>query len=193
MSMIPAPFNQLPNDAVKPFELKKDHILFRQGESVDSLFYLELGGVTLSRYGLDGNEVIIHVAQQNETFAEAALFSDCYHCTAVSTKHTKLWAINKSATLRFSEDNPTFAMDLTARFAKQIQQLRSQKELFSIRSATDRVYVALNQGLLDANIKQFASSIGLTHEVTYRALAILVKENKIVKTARGSYQLLEEG
>lgn len=191
MNNLPIPFNQLPSSATKRYELEKNHTLFRQGEQVSSLFYVAKGEVTLSRYGSAGNEVTIHVAQSKETFAEAALFSDVYHCNAVLTKHSQLWEINKSATLAFAEDNSSFAIDLTERFAKQIQQLRSQKELLAVRSATERVYMALNQGLLNTSIKQFASSIGLTHEATYRALAQLVRKNRVIKQARGCYNLSE--
>lgn len=189
MNNLPTPFDQLPSSATKKYELEKNHTLFRQGEQVSNMFYVAMGEVTLSRYGLAGNEVIIHSAQAKETFAEAALFSDVYHCDAVVTKDSQLWSINKAATLAFANDNPSFAMDLMERFAKQIQQLRSQKEILAIRSATERVYMALSQGLLNTSIKQFANSIGLTHEATYRALAELVRDNKAIKLGRGNYQL----
>ena len=126
MNALPAPFNQLPESAIKQCKLDKADVLFRQGERVSSLFYLETGEVVLSRYGLAGDEVIIHLAQSKGTFAEAALFSQAYHCTATVTRTALLWKINKLATLDFAENNPSFAMSLTARFAQQIQQLRSQ-------------------------------------------------------------------
>jgi len=190
MNSLPAPFNSLPESASKRYELKKPDVLFYQGETVTNLFYLVSGEVTLSRYGLAGDEVIIHQAKPTETFAEAALFSEVYHCNAIATQDTQLWKINKTATLAFAKEDPVFAMDLTARFAKQIQQLRSQKELLAVRSATERVYIALNQGFLNGNIKQFANAIGLTHETTYRALAALVTENRVMKNGRGNYSIL---
>lgn len=190
MNPLPAPFDLLPESASKSCELKKKDEIFYQGEHVSHLFYLVSGEVTLSRYGLAGNEVIIHQARPRETFAEAALFSEVYHCDAIATQDTLLWKINKATTLAFAKENPVFAMALTARFARQIQQFRSQKELLAVRSAMERVYLALNQGLLNSNIKQFANAIGLTHEATYRALAALVKENRVVKNGRGSYSVL---
>lgn len=189
MNNLPDPFNLLPKSASKRYELKKTDVLFRQGEQVANLYFLISGEVTLSRYGLAGDEVIIHLAQPRETFAEAALFSKAYHCNAIATQDSELWKISKTAILKFAEGNPKFSMDLTARFARQIQQLRGQKELLAIRSATERVYIAINQGLLGHSIKQFASTIGLTHEVVYRALTELVKENRMIKKGRGHYSL----
>ena len=189
MNTLPAPFNQLATEAINQYDLKKYETLFNQGEQVSGLYYLETGEVTLSRYSLAGEETIIHLAQPQETFAEAALFSDTYHCNAVATQNSLLWKINKQAVLNFANVNSEFALKLTARFASQIQMLRSQKELLAIRSADERVYIALSQGLLGASIKKFSATIGLTHEATYRALAKLVMDNRIIKKGRGSYTL----
>ena len=189
MNNLPDPFNQLPTQAFTKLELKKQETLFHQGESVSGMFYLESGEVTLSRYGLAGEETIIHLAQQQETFAEAALFSDVYHCNAVATENTQIIKINNQLVLKHAEEHPEFSMKLMVRFASQIQILRSQKELVSIRSAQERVYVALGQGLLKDSIKKFSATIALSHEATYRALAKLVSDKRIIKMGRGHYSL----
>jgi CRP-like cAMP-binding protein len=189
MNNLPDPFNQLPTQAFTKLELKKQETLFHQGESVSGMFYLESGEVTLSRYGLAGEETIIHLAQQQETFAEAALFSDVFHCNAVATENTQIIKINNRLVLKHAEEHPEFSMKLMARFASQIQILRSQKELVSIRSAQERVYVALGQGLLKDSIKKFSAIIALSHEATYRALAKLVSDKRIIKVGRGHYSL----
>lgn len=189
MNNLPDPFNQLPTQAFMKLELKKQETLFHQCESVSGMFYLESGEVTLSRYGLAGEETIIHLAQQQETFAEAALFSDVYHCNAVATENTQIIKINNRLVLKHAEEHPEFSMKLMARFASQIQILRSQKELVSIRSAQERVYVALGQGLLKDSIKKFSATIALSHEATYRALAKLVSDKRIIKMGRGHYSL----
>lgn len=67
---------------------------------------------------------------------------------------------------------------------------RWSQELLAIRSAQERVYAALCEGMLTLAIKHFAASIGLAPETTYRAFADLVKDERIVKTARGSYGLI---
>lgn len=193
MKNLPIPFDQLPESATKRYQFNKTDVLFQQGDPVSHLFYLESGEVVLSRFGLNGDEVVIHLAQSKQTFAEASLFSDIYHCTATVTSPTWLWKIDKLATLSYAENNPAFSMSLMACFAEQIQQLRSQKELLVIRSAQTRVYAAINQGLLNTSVKQFANTIGLTHEAVYRSLASLAKEGKIIKTGRGQYQLHEQG
>lgn len=189
MNNLPEPFNQLPTKAITQHELKKHKTLFHQGNKVTGLFYLESGEVTLSRYSLTGEEIIIHQARPLETFAEAALFSEVYHCNAITTKDSRYYKIQCQAVIDFANQHPDFSLKLTARFASQIQTLRSQKELLAVRSAIERVYKALSQGLLNSSIKRFSDNIGLSHEATYRALAVLVKEKRIIKTGRGAYIL----
>ena len=189
MNNLPEPFNQLSSLAFSKIALKKQQTLFHQGENVSGLFYLESGEVTLSRFGLAGEETIIHLAQPQETFAEAALFSEAYHCNAVATENAIVIKINKRLVLEYAVEHPAFSMKLMSRFASQIQSLRSQKELIAIRSAHERVYVAINQGLLKDSIKQFSVTIALSHEATYRALAKLVSDKRIIKIGRGKYSL----
>lgn len=191
MHDLPAPFDQLPENALRPQLLAEKICLFRQGEPPRAIFYLEHGEIVLLRYTTSGDEIIIHVARSGETFAEAALFSGQYHCDAIVRQQSSIVEISKAAVLRTAQQNTRFSLALVARFSQQVQRLRSHKELLAIRSATERVYVAINEGMLQGSVKQFAASIGLTHEVVYRALAELVKKGRLLKHSRGQYIIPE--
>ena len=113
MNNLPAPFNQLPLHAFSKLALKKQEALFHQGEVVSGLFYLECGEVTLSRYSLAGEETIIHLARSQETFAEAALFSEAYHCNAVATtEETLITKISTRTVLEYAEEHPEFSNEI---------------------------------------------------------------------------------
>ena len=191
MNKLPAPFNLLPQSALQLHELNPQEVLFRLGETPWGMFFLESGEVTLIRHTRSGDEVVTHVARSGETFAEAALFSDSYHCDAIIKQPSRVWEVNKKAVLALSEVDSVFALALAARFAMQVQQLRRHKEILAIRSATDRVYAALSEGLLQSNIKAFANNIGLTHEAVYRALSTLVRNKQIVKHGRAHYEFID--
>ena len=171
MKKPPQPFDILPERDLHYLELGSGHKLFQQGEKTTAMYYLHQGAVTLSRWGANGDEIIIHTAHDAESFAEAALFSDNYHCDAQTRTPCVLWEISKPALLSAYSKEPEFALALTAKFAQQVQELRHQKELLAIRSAPERVYAAMCEGLLTTDIKLFAASIGLAHETVYRALA----------------------
>lgn len=182
-------FANLPQHSLKTKKLAKNEILFHQHDDCFAMFYLKSGCIQLTRYTENGDKIVIHHAQQGETFAEAALFSSHYHCDAVAIKDAVVHSIAKNTILNQMNVDPKFAQTLLAHFASQIQIYRRRLELHSIRKAEARIFAAISDGMLDQDISTFAAQIGLTREVTYRALATLVKQHKLQKTARGIYRL----
>ncbi|MCJ8322408.1 MAG: Crp/Fnr family transcriptional regulator [Rhizobiales bacterium] len=186
--MLPKLFHDLPANALKNINFQKSETIFRQYDETCGLYFVISGKVSLKRHSPNGDEIIIHNAGKNETFAEAALFSKEYHCDATAIETTQLVLINKAAVLAQMASNPIFAMNLSAQFARQIQIYRRRLEIQAIQSADERVYAAIGDGMLQGNIiKELAAHIGLSHEATYRSLANLVKRNKLTKFARGKY------
>ncbi|MGE5506817.1 MAG: Crp/Fnr family transcriptional regulator [Actinomycetota bacterium] len=151
--------------------------LFCQGDATFGLFAVVEGSVRLLRHGFDGGAITLHVARAGETFAEASLFSDVYHCDAVADGPALVAVIDKQAARALLATDTDFAMAFAARLARLVQGLRSQVELRDIRSAGDRIMAALSLRAgpdgsvrLAGSLKSFASEIGLTHEALYRAL-----------------------
>ena len=64
--------------------VEADEPVFRQGDGVHSIFQVREGAVAMVRHLSDGTMLTIATASAGETFAEAALFSDRYHCDAVA-------------------------------------------------------------------------------------------------------------
>ena len=153
------------------------------------MYHVISGQVHLLRHTRQGDEVIIHRAQADESFAEAALFSPVYHCDAVAAADTELVRIDKAATLERMQQDPDFAIAISARFAGQIQNYRRRLEIVAIRDAKARVFAAVADGMLSGHIKSGAAQIGLTHEAVYRALSSLVRAGRLTKAGRGSYRL----
>lgn len=188
--MLPPPFDMLPENAQRDRRFSADKTLFHQGDPTSGLFYLRTGQVHLERMTEHGDRVLIHRVKSNETFAEASLFSDVYHCNAVIVENSNLVEFKRRDVLAHFQNNARFAVALADRFAKQVQGYRRRLELVAIRRADERVFAALADGVLDGEIKTFAAEIGLTHEATYRALAKLAKGNRIFKSGRGKYSLV---
>lgn len=187
--MLPHPFDLLPSTASAMRLLKKGMPLFRRDDPATAMYYVIAGQVDLLRYTRLGDEVIIHRAHVGESFAEAGLFSDTYHCDAIAAADTELVRIDKVAIVQRMELEPDFAIAISARFAGQIQNYRRRLEIVAIRDATSRVFAAVADGMLTGSIKSGAAQIGLTHEAVYRALSALVRSGRLTKTGRGSYRL----
>ena len=85
---------------------------------------------------------------------------------------------------------PLHDLPSVLRFAEQIQQRRRRIELLSIRFSDERIVAALKDGLLVADMGKFSEEIGLAQKTVYRTLSTLTRQGRIVKKARGQYQLL---
>lgn len=119
-------------------QLSSGQFLFHQGEPAFAIFSVITGRVRLLRYGVNGNEVSLHIARAGESFAEAALFSEIYHCDAVADLACRIAVYSKPAILQILQNSPESALSFITLLTKQIQSLRTQLELRNILSARDR-------------------------------------------------------
>ena len=186
--MIPTPFDLLPKSAVSLLSVRQGETLFRYGDPTCGLFASLNTEVHLVRVGQDGQSIMIHRATPGTCFAEASLFSQTYHCDAIAQGDGTVYRIDKAAVLRALED-PEFATAYCNTLALQVQQMRHLREILAIRSAEERVFAGLVAGLHVGQVIDFAATISLTHEATYRALRKLVKQGRVENPERGIYQL----
>jgi CRP-like cAMP-binding protein len=186
---LPEPFNQLSNSDCKQRIYDKDHCIFRQGDKSRGIFFVINGSIELRRYTSAGAVVVIHVAKSGETFAEASLFSDTYHCDAYVAAPSELIELNRKSINHLFDTDSAFARTLTRQLTQQIQHYRRKVELLSISNATERVFCGIVEGLLKSHIKVFSTEIGLSHEVVYRSLSKLVAQGKLIKLSRGRFVL----
>lgn len=188
--VFPSPFDLIATDDRRIVDLKTGEIVFRQGDNIQGLYCVVDGELELIRHHQNGHAVIIHKAGQGETFAEASLYSDFYHCDARATKPSKVALLSKKTVLAAIRSDNYFTEKLMKRFASQIQGYRRRLELFTINDATERTFAAVTDNMLTGTVMQFSDEIGLSHEAVYRSLAKLVKQKRLVKIGRGQYEVL---
>jgi CRP/FNR family transcriptional regulator, dissimilatory nitrate respiration regulator len=177
-------------------ELAAGESLFRQGDKTFALFEVAQGLIRLFRQTVNNDPAILHVAKPGQLFAEAALFSDVYHCDAVATSRSIVRAYPKSELLQAFRQDPALAEQFMAVLARQIQQLRARLEERTIRSARERLLhhlrLALGKDgrtvLLEGWVLDLAAQLGLSHEAVYRTLARLEKDG-VLSRSRGSITL----
>lgn len=165
-------------------------VLFRQGDAATAIYAVKSGRVRLLRRTVDDHLVVLHTARNGESFAEAALFSEVYHCDAVAAVPSRIWRYPKDQLLAALRANPSLWEAFVARLARQVQGLRSRLELRNIRSARERVfqYLLLAAGpdgrtvALDGQLQDIAADLGLTREAFYRTVASLEAKGVIART-----------
>jgi len=177
----------LDEQALERRSLARNEALFRQGEKVTAIYFVETGRLRLERRTFDGRTLVLGTTHSGNFFVEAALFADIFHCDAVATEPSKVCIYPKTAVLNALRADPANAMSFLSLVAHQVIELRHRLEIMKVRSAKERVmlYLDLNAGPdgrtvdLRSQLQDIASELGLTREVLYRTLASLEQAGAI--------------
>jgi CRP-like cAMP-binding protein len=70
--------------------LARNEHLFRQGDKVQAIYFIEDGRLRLDRRTFDGRSLVFGTSSVGEFFVEAALFADIFHCDAVATEPSRV-------------------------------------------------------------------------------------------------------
>src|SRR5215510_1907785 len=170
--------------------LARNEILFRQGDKVAAIYFIETGALRLERRTFDGRALNLGTTPANRFFVEAALFAEIFHCDAVATQPSRVRIYPKAAVLDSLRTDPASAMAFLALVAHQVIDLRQQIELMKVRSAKERVllyldfHAAATSGAVDLpeQLQDMAGELGLTREAFYRTLASLERAGAIERT-----------
>jgi CRP/FNR family transcriptional regulator, dissimilatory nitrate respiration regulator len=181
----------LDQQALERRSLARNEHLFRQGDTVTAIYFIETGCLRLERRTFDGRTLILGTTPANEFFVEAALFSDVFHCDAVATEPSRVRVYPKAAVLNALRTDPASGLAFLALVARQVIELRQRIELIKVRSAKERVmlYLDFNVGPdgrtvnLPGQLQDVASELGLTREALYRTLASLERTGAIERAA----------
>lgn len=187
--MLPEPFDCLSEDSCTSFTLAKGDHVFRQWDETKGLYFVVSGEICLSRMTEAGTLVTLHTAKSGGMFAEASLYSDHYHCDAVAVTTSVVIRLSKRAIQTRQREDAAFSESITRHLALQVQDYRQLLTLHAVKSAQERVYLAVAGGRFRGSVIQLASEIGLTKEVCYRALKDLTDQGTLNKTGRGKYVL----
>jgi len=174
--------------------LAKGDYLFRQGDPVTCFYRLQSGRVQLRRDTVEGGCALIHVALSGETVAEASLFADRYHCSAIASARSAVMAYNKPALLSHLETHPAAMKTMLQIFARQVRNLRAINEIKNIHGAKARILAYLHHAMnaqrevaLTMSLKDLAYKLGMAHETFYRALkqlevgGVVIRERDFLK------------
>jgi CRP-like cAMP-binding protein len=160
--------------------------VFRQGDPAKEIFMVVDGRIKLVRYTEEGGTLILFRARGGQTFAEAALFSEHYHCTALADEASCIAAFAKDELMESLALHPPLMLRLIALKSRQVQELRTMLEIRTIRAAPDRIlhYLRLQADpdgvfTVATTLKDIAQELGFAHETMYRELAGLEKEGII--------------
>jgi len=184
-SFLHTSLNGLKSECIR---LTKGDSLFHQGDAVVHFYCVITGKIKLMRNTIEGGQALIYVAMSGETLAEASLFFDQYHCSAVADSESEIVAYRKSTLLAYIEQNPAAMKDFLKLFARQVRDLRAINEIKNIHSAKERILAFIRHAMnehqelhLEMSLKDVAYQIGLAHETFYRELKKLEQSKRLIR------------
>lgn len=117
----------------------RNSIIFQEGDPANAVFLVAAGVLKLTRYTLEGREVIVHLAEPFAMVAEAALFMGKYPVTAVAVDDSVLIEVSKETVFTLIERHPSFQRRLFDSMANWLQRMVSKIEELVLSSATARL------------------------------------------------------
>lgn len=172
--------------------VSRDALLFGRGDRPKAMYCVLKGEVRLVRRSKVGGIVVLQRSRKG-FIAEGSLHSNGYHCDATASEPSEVLAISRAAFSKALADE-TFRLCWIAHLAGELHRVRAHAERLSLRTARERIIPAIEtEGevgvlVLTQPRKDWAGTLGLTHEALYRTLALMVSSGE-VRTDRSTITL----
>jgi len=115
-------------------------LLFLQGDPARHFYVVLEGWVKLFRATAEGDEAIIAVIPQGQSFAEAAVFEEgSYPVSAAMVDDSRLLCIPAGSFLEKVINDRRMVMKMMASMSRRLRQLVNQVEDLSLKSSVERV------------------------------------------------------
>jgi len=124
--------------------LERGEILFHENDPAEALYALISGQLKLVRYSPKGRELLLHLVNPGQTFAEAALFAPgTYPATAEVMQTCRLWCLPRAALLELLGASPDLGVAMLGSISMWTRKLASKLELHTQRRVEERVAIYL--------------------------------------------------
>lgn len=194
-------FEQLFSTA-KTYTVEPLDNVFHQGDKA-SCFYLVLQGhLKIYRTSPSGQEKVVEVMREGNTFAEALMFKNkpFYPVAAQAVSTSKLIAFNNSTYLKILKSNPEAGMAIMANMSIRLHHNLFEIEMLSVENAKNRLLLFLmqniqdkdgNEGVIELDIpkRTLASLLSIQPETFSRLLKKLAKEG-LIEEKRGHIRII---
>jgi CRP/FNR family transcriptional regulator len=149
-------------DAGHGKSLRKGDVLFHEQDPAEAMYAVVTGQVKLVRYSPGGKEMLLHLVQPGQTFAEAALFgSGTYPATAVALTETRLWCLPRRRLEELIRRSPDLGLALVGSISVWTRKLAAKLELLTQRRVEERLAVYV-LGRAAGRDLQAGTSVALT-------------------------------
>jgi CRP-like cAMP-binding protein len=177
----------------------KDSVLFRAGQTAESVFIIRTGRVKLCKYDGDGSEYILDILHDGDAVWENLFLENTtFPYSAVCLTDVSFCEIRKQDFHNLLSEHPEVAVNLVSLLAIRLRDANEKALLLAIRDPRIR----LAGFLLDRDsrcigpeiklrLEDIASSIGLRPETVSRGVSQFEKMHLIRRAGQGSIMVTD--
>ena len=167
--------------------VKRGAVIFSEGDPGTGFYVVVTGKVKIFKLSPDGKEQILHIFQNREPFAEAAIFAGApYPAHAVAMSSTRLFFFSRTSFLELIRTKPDLAMNMMAALSMRLKKFAGMIEALSLKEVPSRLATHLlllseqqdyaDEIHLDLAKNHLASLLGTIPETLSRILAKMTKQ-----------------
>jgi CRP/FNR family transcriptional regulator, cyclic AMP receptor protein len=180
-------------------KLKRNEVLFEQGDEADALFVVESGRIAIATQSGDGRESVVAVLERGALFGEMPLFDGDTRSTdaralnnstvvelayepvfdVLRTRPQLLWGVVRLLSQRLRATNEALAdavfLDVPARTAKHLLELAGDDDNFT----------------LPVTQEELAAMVGASRERVNKALSLFMRLGWLDLEGRNHYRILD--
>ena len=91
-------------------DYRKDQVVFSQGDSADSIFYIQKGKIKLTVVSHEGKEAVVAILGAGDFFGEGCLAGQSLRmATATTMSECSIVRLEKASVIRLLHDQPAFS------------------------------------------------------------------------------------
>ena len=126
-------------------------LLIQQGQPAERFFLVLKGRVKLYRISADGQEKVVEIIHEGQTFAEAVMFMQRseYPVCAETLETVQLVSVPNRLMLTLLQENPQACLRLLGHTSMRLHQRLGELETLTLQNATQRFALYLIQQLED--------------------------------------------
>jgi CRP/FNR family transcriptional regulator len=144
LAQLDEPARQAMVEAGFPRRAPRGTVIFNEGDPSQGLWALLEGRVKLVRISPQGKELLVHLVEAGQTFAEATLFGGRrYPATAVALEPCSLWLWPAERLRSLLAENPDLAIGLLASLAVWTRKILDKLDLMTQRRVEERLALFL--------------------------------------------------
>ena len=172
--------------------LKKDEVLFYEGDSCHEVGIVLTGVIAISSYSYQGIEMIYNTILPYHLFGNNLIFSSSsiYKGNVISKTTSTIVLINKEILISLLQNNQSFLLEYLKEQSDFGKTLNNKIKILSFYHARDRFLYYLSSHdnhIKYISISSLASELALSREALWRLISELIKDKIITKKKNEIY------